>query len=119
NAVAEAWKPVMSISAWCLLAAQVPFIVHFLWNTIEAARGRMNVSGNHWQATTLEWAAASSPPLAHGNFVVMPIVYRGPYEYSSPECTDTDFMPQHEVGAELPPTGGGMQPAGAVAQRES
>ena len=119
KAVAEAWNPFMSISAWCLLAAQVPFLVNFFWNAIAAARGRKNVADNHWQATTLEWAATSSPPLAHGNFVVMPIVYRGPYEYSSPECTDTDFLPQHEVRAELPPMGGGMQPAGAVAQRES
>ena len=35
---------------------------------------------------------APSPP-GHGNFDFQPIVYRGPYEYGSPEV-DTDYYPQ-------------------------
>ena len=27
---------------------------------------------NPWQATTLEWTAAPSPPIAHGNFEDVP-----------------------------------------------
>jgi len=118
KAVAAHWNPIMSISAWCLLAAQIPFIVNFFWNAIAAARGKKNVDDNPWQATTLEWAATTSPPLAHGNFAVLPVVRRGPYEYSSPECVDTDFLPQHAVVAPRPPLGGGMLAAGAVAQRQ-
>ena len=36
---------------------------------------------------TLEWTAPSPP--GHGNFDFQPIVYRGPYEYGSPEVTKT------------------------------
>ena len=86
KAVAEAWNPFMSISAWCLLAAQVPFIVNFFWNAIAAARGRKNVDDNHWQATTLEWAATSSPPLAHGNFA---LVYRRSCSHARLASTNT------------------------------
>jgi heme/copper-type cytochrome/quinol oxidase subunit 1 len=48
---------------------------------------------NPWQANTLEWIAASPPP--HGNFEVQPVVYRGPYEYSSPEVKE-DWLPQNK-----------------------
>src|SRR5438876_7913493 len=44
KASAEATNPFMSVSAWCLLAAQVPFIVNFFWNAIAAALGKKNVS---------------------------------------------------------------------------
>ena len=50
-------------------------------------------SRNPWQANTLEWIAASPPP--HGNFEVQPVVYRGPYEYSSPEVKE-DWLPQNK-----------------------
>ncbi|MGZ4780203.1 MAG: cbb3-type cytochrome c oxidase subunit I, partial [Thermoanaerobaculia bacterium] len=119
KAVAERTNPFMSISAWCLLAAQLPFIVNFVWNVVAAARHHKNVGDNHWDATTLEWAATTSPPLAHGNFAVMPVVQRGPYEYSSPECTDTDFLPQNANVPFLPPSGGGLMPARVVANSES
>ena len=52
------------------------------------------VGANPWQATTLEWAAAPSPPVAHGNFPEVPVVVRGPYEYSPPD-EGADFLPQH------------------------
>ena len=41
------------------------------------------------------WDAPSPPP--HGNFgPVLPTVYRGPYEYSSPEVTE-DYLPQSRL----------------------
>jgi cytochrome c oxidase subunit I len=107
----------ISISAWLLLVAQVPFIINFFWSIWKGQK----VGANVWDATTLEWAATSSPPLAHGNFETLPVVYRGPYEYSVPGYTTADFLPQH-VPDEGPPdasVGGGMLAAGAVAQREA
>ncbi|MCA9091851.1 MAG: cbb3-type cytochrome c oxidase subunit I [Planctomycetaceae bacterium] len=50
------------------------------------------VGRNPWGANSLEWIAPSPP--GHGNFESLPIVYRGPYEYSSPLCTDTDHIMQ-------------------------
>jgi len=49
---------------------------------------------NPWEANTLEWSAPTPPP--HGNFDVPPVVYRGPYEYSSPSHPESDFWPQTE-----------------------
>jgi cytochrome c oxidase subunit 1 len=46
---------------------------------------------NPWQANTLEWTTDSPPP--HGNFAEVPTVYRGPYEYSSPDAAE-DWLPQ-------------------------
>ncbi len=106
----------MSVSAFLLFAAQVPFIINFFHSIF---RGR-RVGSNVWDATTLEWAATTSPPLAHGNFAVAPVVYRGPYEYSVPGYDAADFLPQHiPDDPPAPLTGGGMLPATAVAQKES
>jgi cytochrome c oxidase subunit 1 len=107
----------ISMAAFGLLAAQVPFIVNFFWSIFRGER----VGANVWDATTLEWAAATAPPLAHGNFEVIPTVYRGPYEYSVPGHDASDFIPQNEPDAGPAPAtgGGGMLPAGAVAQKES
>jgi cytochrome c oxidase subunit I len=118
-------KPVLqtnvfiSMAAFCLLAAQVPFIINFFHSIFKGRR----VASNLWDATTLEWAATSSPPLGHGNFEVTPVVYRGPYEYSVPGYTGADFIPQHQPddpNENVPvPSGGGMLAAEAVAQKES
>ncbi|MGZ5442091.1 MAG: cytochrome c oxidase subunit I [Thermoanaerobaculia bacterium] len=106
----------MSVSAFILLAFQLPFIINFFYSIFKGRR----VGSNVWDATTLEWAATTSPPLAHGNFAVAPVVYRGPYEYSVPGHP-TDFFPQNEPedAAPAPAAGGGLLPAGAVAQKES
>jgi cytochrome c oxidase subunit 1 len=97
KAVAAQTNPFMSASAIGLLIFQIPFIFNFFSNTFAAMRGKKNVGSNPWEATTLEWAATTSPPLHHGNFEVMPIVRRGPYEYNSPEVTGTDYLPQNAV----------------------
>jgi len=82
---------VMSISAWLLGMTQIFFIV----NMIISLLGKKTGEDNPWQATTLDWSATTSPPLGHGNFEVVPTVYRGPYEYSVPGA-DKDFTPQNE-----------------------
>jgi cytochrome c oxidase subunit 1 len=76
-------------SAWGLALAQIPFLV----NLAVSLRSGEKVSDNPWDATTLEWATPTPPP--HGNFVRVPVVYRGPYEYSVPG-EDRDFLPQHQ-----------------------
>jgi cytochrome c oxidase subunit 1 len=87
------WNEFMSISAWLLGLAQIPFIINFFLSM----RKGTTVSSNHWEATTLEWAATTSPPLAHGNFATVPVVYHGPYEYSVPGQS-SDFLPQNQRG---------------------
>jgi cytochrome c oxidase subunit 1 len=83
---------VMAWSAWGLGLAQIFFIVNFF----RSLRKGAPAAANEWQATTLEWAAAPSPP-PHGNFPAQPVVYRGPYEYSVPGM-ERDFLPQNEPG---------------------
>jgi len=78
----------MSWSAWLLGVGQLPFIFNF-FSSIFAGK---KVTNNPWDATTLEWAAPSPPP--HGNFKTVPVVYRGPYEYSTDDRKQ-DFYPQH------------------------
>ena len=85
------WNVFMSISAWLLALSQIPFIINFFWSM----RKGKKVDANPWGATTLEWAAAPSPPIAHGNFVEIPTVHRGPYDYSVPGAAQ-DFTPQHQ-----------------------
>jgi cytochrome c oxidase subunit 1 len=82
---------VMLWAAWIMAAFQVPFLVNFFWSIWKGEK----VSANPWHATTLEWAAPSPPP--HGNFAVVPTVYRDPYEYSVPGA-DKDYTPQNEAG---------------------
>jgi len=78
----------ISICAWSLALAQIPFILNFLGSLLWGKK----VGQNPWEATTLEWLAPSPPP--HGNFETVPQVYRGPYEYSVPG-RQHDFWPQH------------------------
>jgi cytochrome c oxidase subunit 1 len=80
---------VMSHSAYALAVVQLVFIVNFFWSIW---RGRKS-DDNPWHATTLEWNTPTPPP--HGNFLRVPVVYRGPYEYSVPGAKD-DFVPQHQ-----------------------
>jgi cytochrome c oxidase subunit 1 len=73
-----------------LALAQIPFIINFFWSI---SHGKETHSDNPWGSTTLEWQTPTPPP--HGNFAKVPVVYRGPYEYSVPGHS-TDFTPQNE-----------------------
>ena len=84
----------MTYSAFGLLLAQIPFIINFVW-TIFRKNGEGDGARNPWNATTIEWTDADSPPMGHGNFEVVPQVYRGAYEYSVPG-SEKDFTPQSE-----------------------
>lgn len=63
----------------------------FLFNMIYSSKRGKKAEDNPWQANTLEWTAIY--PIPHGNFTALPTVYRGPYEYSSPEVEE-DWLPQ-------------------------
>jgi len=77
----------ITISAFLLFVAQIPFLVNFFWSLFKGEKAGVNP----WNDNGLEWTVPSPPP--HGNFEVTPTVYRGPYEFSSPEV-DEDFLPQ-------------------------
>jgi cytochrome c oxidase subunit I len=84
----QPWQILISLSAFALITIQIVYAVNFFWSM-----RRGEVAGNNpWKANSLEWVAPSPPP--HGNFTEVPVVYRGPYEYSSPE-SDDDFLPQN------------------------
>jgi cytochrome c oxidase subunit 1 len=77
----------ISISAFVLGFTQLLF----LFNVFYSLRRGKPAEDNPWQANTLEWTAHY--PIPHGNFAALPAVYRGPYEYSSPEVEE-DWLPQ-------------------------
>jgi cytochrome c oxidase subunit 1 len=87
--------PMNQFMTWCailMVATQIIFAFNFIYSMFFGKA----VGRNPWNANGLEWAAPSPP--GHGNFDFQPIVYRGPYEYGSPE-TDKDYYPQTEPPA--------------------
>jgi cytochrome c oxidase subunit 1 len=78
----------LSVSAFLLGAVQFIFLFNFVWSLFKGRRA----DRNPWHANTLDWSAPSPPP--HLNWGdTIPTVYRGPYEYSSPEVPE-DYLPQ-------------------------
>ena len=71
------------------MLGQIPFVINFIGSWSWGKRRRRS---NPWEATTLEWNDAPSPP-PHLNFAKTPVVHHGPYEYSSP-LVDEDWLPQ-------------------------
>jgi cytochrome c oxidase subunit 1 len=77
----------MSICAIAMVTVQIIFAFNFIYSIFFGKA----VGRNPWGANSLEWMAPSPP--GHGNFDEQPIVYRGPYDYGSPEV-DTPNYPQ-------------------------
>jgi cytochrome c oxidase subunit 1 len=95
-------QPLNQFMTWCailMVATQIIFIINFFYSIFAGPpSGR-----NPWHCNSLEWQAPSPP--GHGNFDFQPIIYRGPYEYGSPEV-DIDYYPQTmppPTGRETPP----------------
>jgi len=86
----QPYNLVSTIGAFCLFAAQVPFLINFCWSLW---RGKP-AGDNPWRATTIEWLATSPPP--HDNFPGEVVAVRGPYEYSTPGSA-SDWLPQGEL----------------------
>jgi cytochrome c oxidase subunit 1 len=80
----------ISIAAFIVGAIQLVFIYNLITSYF---RGK-EAGDNPWEATTLEWQTADTPP-KHGNFgKELPLVYRWAYDYSVPGA-EQDFIPQN------------------------
>lgn len=82
--------PLNQFISWCafiMVGFQIVFIINFFGSMFFGPR----VGRNPWKSNGLEWQAPSPP--GHGNFDFQPIIYRGPYEYGSPEVEE-DYYPQ-------------------------
>jgi cytochrome c oxidase subunit 1 len=77
----------MTICALLLGLAQVIFLFNFFYSLFAGEKA----GNNPWHSNTLEWTTTSPAP--HGNFVVTPVVRRGPYEYAHPD-QEEDYHPQ-------------------------
>ena len=94
----------ITLFAFALITTQLLFVFNFFWSIFKGEKA----GNNPWKSNTLEWTVPSPPP--HGNFAQMPTVFRGPYEYSSPE-SDDDFLPQTTPPREGPgPSSGVPEP---------
>jgi len=78
---------IATIGTIALLLGQIPFILNFFGSM----KWGKKAERNPWNANTLEWQTPSPP--GHGNFDVIPTVYRWPYEYSAPD-REEDWCPQ-------------------------
>ena len=83
-------RVIATIGAMILAASQLLLYI----NMIISAKSGEVAGKNPWKANTLEWVADSPPP--HGNFETYPSVYRGPYEFSHPDRSGSDYWPQNE-----------------------
>lgn len=70
----------ISISAFVLGASQLIFLFNYFYSMVKGPKA----SDNPWNAITLEWTIPSPAP--YHNFDKIPMVYRGPYEYSGVEA---------------------------------
>ena len=83
----------VSIAAIITVITQFLFYFNLVWSVFKGKKA----SDNPWEATTLEWITASPPP--HDNFAgVLPVVYRGPYEFAVPGAPN-DYVMQTEPDA--------------------
>jgi cytochrome c oxidase subunit 1 len=80
----------ITMAAYALGIAQIPFIINVFYSI---SKGKKVESDNPWHSTTLEWQTPTPPP--HGNFVAVPKVLHGPYEYSVPGASQ-DYVPQNQ-----------------------
>jgi cytochrome c oxidase subunit 1 len=81
------WNEIITVSAIVLGFAQLLFAANFFYSLFAGPKAEQNP----WHANTLEWEAPTPPP--HGNFIHIPTVHRGPYEYSVPGVKE-DYLPQ-------------------------
>src|SRR5438094_52787 len=86
----------VTVAVIITVLAQVLFYFNLIWSLFWGKKA----SDNPWEATTLEWTTATPPP--HDNFAGhVPIVYRGPYEFSVPGAPNDYVMQTEPEGIEL------------------
>ena len=87
---AQSLNAAITVAALIVGAAQFIFFYNLVWSYFKGQPS----GDNPWEATTLEWQTAHTPP-THGNFgKELPVVYRWAYDYSVPG-TEKDFIPQN------------------------
>jgi len=91
----------VSIAAIITALVQLVFYFNLIWSVFKGKKA----GDNPWEATTLEWNTTSPPP--HDNFAgVLPVVYRGPYEFAVPGAPN-DYVMQTEPDASMATEGVG------------
>ncbi|MGH9930272.1 MAG: cytochrome c oxidase subunit I [Pyrinomonadaceae bacterium] len=91
----------VSIAAIVTALVQIVFYFNLIWSIFKGKKA----DANPWEATTLEWTTASPPP--HDNFAgVLPVVYRGPYEFAVPGAPNDYVMQTEPDASEAPATKG-------------
>ena len=66
---------ISTVGSWVLAAG----ILMMLYNLVRSLKTGETAPANPWGGTTLEWTTSSPPPVE--NFVEIPKVEHGPYEY--------------------------------------
>lgn len=90
----------ITLAAAHLIGIQLLFLINVVWSWFA---GKRVSDDNPWQATTLEWTTATPPP--HDNFAgKVPVVFRGPYEYSVPKAPRDYLMQSNADPAQLTET---------------
>jgi cytochrome c oxidase subunit 1 len=85
----------ITIAAFVTAAAQLIFVANLFLSLWRGARA----GDNPWEATTLEWAVATPPPAENfGDH--LPVIHRGPYEYSMPGAAKDYSMQSEEDGSQ-------------------
>src|SRR6266699_811122 len=86
----------VTVAAIVTVAVQIVFYFNFFWSMFKGQKA----TDNPWEATTLEWTTATPPP--HDNFAGhVPVVYRGPYEFSVPGAPNDYVMQTEPEGIEV------------------
>src|SRR5437762_456410 len=86
----------VTVAAIVTVAVQIVFYFNFFWSMFKGKKA----TDNPWEATTLEWTTATPPP--HDNFAGhVPVVYRGPYEFSVPGAPNDYVMQTEPEGIEV------------------
>jgi cytochrome c oxidase subunit 1 len=85
----------VSIAAIITALVQLVFYFNLIWSVFKGKKA----GDNPWEATTLEWNTSSPPP--HDNFAgVLPVVYRGPYEFAVPGAPEDYIMQTDPSGSD-------------------
>ena len=98
-----------SVSAFCLGASFIIFVVNFVWSIFIAPQ---EAPANPWGSLGLEWQTAT--PVPRHNFDRIPVVMADPYHYSEPDpppvadLAPTSFAEMAAAGAD----GGGASRGG-------
>jgi cytochrome c oxidase subunit I len=102
----DVFKPLQPLNRWtsyfafALFTGQLIFVFNFIYSMWKGQKAE----ANPWGVGTLEWSISSPPPVH--NFDAIPVVVRGPHEFSDPELErklGRDWVGQAEVVASEEP----------------